>query len=297
MAEKRRRSLWSRFASDLPDLDWRLHPLTLFILATIATIAVGIWLWRSNERDLLDRSTYQLTWDRLNVSPQPDFVRTDLKKAAFDGSRLGDLNLLDPALVSKVHAAFAVQSWVDQASVRKNRSGVEVDLTFRKPVALVEFGENLLLPVDRHGIVLDGEDFNPALASQFIRIAVDLPQVGSLVHGDVWPDERIVAAAMIADIIAEQARDWGVVRIAHVPLTHGSTAPEGDFEFLSTQGGAGIRVMWGSPPGFERPGEATPGQKVETLNKWVAERGALSDFGTSQTIDLRSGQVKLVSSN
>ncbi len=295
MAEKKRRSTWSKFAPQISVADWRLHPLTLFVLATVATIVAGIWLWRSNESELLDRSTFQLTFEKLVVTPQPDFLKIDLKKAAFDGSGLAETNLLDHDLVSKVHAAFAVQSWVEQAIVRKNRSAVDVDLIFRKPVALVEFGDNLLLPIDRSGIVLDGEDFNSALADQFVRITVESPQVGSLVHGDAWPDERIVAAAMIAELILPKAKDWGIVRIAHVPLTSGSNAPEGDFEFLTSQNTAGIRVLWGSPPGFERTDEVSPAQKLETLSQWISERGSLTDFGSSQTIDLRSGQIKLVS--
>jgi hypothetical protein len=268
--------------------------MTLFVVATIATIAGGIYLWRANERDLLDRAAFQLTVENLRVTPQPSYIQADLKKAAFDGSRLSELNLLDADVVEKVHAAFAVHSWIEKVSVQKNRTGVDVDLTYRRPVALVEFGENLLLPVDRAGIVLDGQHFNAASTDQFVRITVDSPQVGSLVHGDVWPDERIVAAAMIADWIKEKAAAWGIVRIVHVPLEAGSTEPAGDFEFLSTNGKSGVRIMWGSPPGFERTNEATAQQKLANLEKWIADRGSLADFSSSQTIDLRGDQAKLV---
>ncbi len=296
MAEKKRRSIWSKFAPKVSLADWRLHPLTLFILATVATIVGGIWLWQSNKSELLDRAAFQLTSERLSVTPQPEYVATDLKKAAFDGSQLADVNLLDSDLVSKVHAAFSVHSWIRQVAVRKNRFGVDVELTYRKPVALVEFGDNLLLPVDQNGVVLDGADFNSKYADQLPRISVESPQVGSLVHGDAWPDERIVAAAMIAELILPTAKDWGILRIAHVPLTVGSNAPEGEFEFLTAAGNSGIRVLWGSPPGFERLNEVSPAQKLETLGQWISERGSLADIGTTQTIDLRSGQIKLLSS-
>jgi hypothetical protein len=208
---------------------------------------------------------------------------------------LAELNLLDRDIVKKVHAAFAVQSWVDHVSVRKTRQAIDVSVAYRQPVALVEFGEKLLLPVDRNGIVLDGDPLSKDRASQLLRISVHSPQVGSIVDGDIWPDQRIVAAAMIADLIRSQAREWAIVRIAHVPLVDDSIAAEGDFEFLTALGTAGIRVMWGSPPGFERPHEATAAVKLSAFAEWIAGRGSLEDVGTSQTIDLRNGQIQLVS--
>jgi hypothetical protein len=279
----------------IPVSRWTWHPLTLFVLATIATTAAGTWLWRNNESELLDRGAFQLTWERIEATPPPQYLQTDLRKVAFDGSRLADLNLLDHDLVRKVHAAFAVQSWVQQVSVQKNRQAVHVDVIYRDPVALVEFGDNLLLPVDREAVVLDGDQLDPEFASHLLRISVYTPQVGSIVNGEVWPDQRVVAAAMIADLIRARASEWGVARIAHVPLVKDSLAAEGDFEFMTSQGPAGIRVMWGSPPGFERTKEASAKDKLETLEKWIAERGALSEIGTSQTIDLRAGKIELIS--
>jgi hypothetical protein len=272
----------------------RANPLGLFLVATLLTIGGGIALWQANQADLVDRGQFQLTWDRLTVSPQPNYLITDVKQAAFEGSRLADLNLLDLDLCSKVHAAFAVQSWVEEVRVQKSRSGVDVALIFRQPAAMVEFGEDLLLPIDRNGIVLDGAAFDSSLTEQFLRIGVENPQVGSLVQGDTWPDERIVAAAMIAGYLQPFARNWGIVRIAHRPTILGSTAPEGDFELLTHRGTSGMRVVWGNPPGYEANGEVTAQVKVETLGGWIAERGPLDEIGSVQTIDLRSGKVTLM---
>jgi hypothetical protein len=274
---------------------WLLHPLALFIFATLATTWAAVGLWQANEAELVDRDAYQLTWDRLNASPQPPYLKNDLKKLAFDGSRLADLSLLDRDVVRKVHAAFAVQSWIDGVHVRKNRKSIDVSLTYRKPIALVEFGDNLLLPVDRNGIVLDGDQLNLDVTTSPLRISVQSPQVGSMVHGDAWPDPRVVAAAMVAHWVEPKAAQWGISRIAHVPLIPNSIAPEGDFELLTAKGAAGIRVMWGSPPGYERANEASPEKKLQALEQWIAERGSLAELGTTQTIDIRSGQVQSLS--
>jgi hypothetical protein len=53
--------------------------------------------------------------------------------------------------------------------------------------------------------------------------------------------------------------------------------------------------MWGSPVGFERPGEVSADDKLVTLDAWIAERGPLSELGTSQTIDVRDGSIRLLS--
>lgn len=279
----------ARTWSPLPH--WLLHPLALVVIATLATTWAAIWLWQTNERELLDRSRYQLTWDRLQTPLQPDYLKDDVKKIAYDGSHLSEVNLLDRDAVKKVHAAFAVQSWIEDVQVRKDRSAIQVGLTFRRPVALVEFGDSLLMPVDMNGIVLEGEQLQTADLKNYLRISVQSPQVGSILHGSPWPDSRVIAAAMIADWVAPHAAEWGITRIAHVPIVPNSIAPEGDFELLTAKGTAGIRVMWGSPPGFERSHEATPHQKLEALAQWVNERGSLEDLGTTQTIDIRSGQI------
>lgn len=274
---------------------WLLHPLALFVFATLVTTWAAMGLWQANETELVDRDAYQLTWERLRSSPQPAYLKDDLKKVAYEGSRLADLNLLDRDVVRKVHAAFAVQSWIDGVHVRKNRKSIDVSLTYRKPIALVEFGDNLLLPVDRNGIVLDGDLLSLDQSTGYLRISVQSPQIGSMVHGDAWPDPRVVAAAMVAHWVEPKAAQWGVARIAHVPLIPNSIAPEGDFELLTAKGAAGIRVMWGSPPGYERPHEASPEKKLQALEQWIAERGSLAELGTTQTIDIRAGQVQSLS--
>ena len=294
MIEKSKPNLWSRALPKFVLSRWTWHPLTLFILATFATTASGIWVWHTHESELLDRRAFQLSWEKIRATPQPDYLSTDLKKVAFDGSRLAELNLLDHDVVKKIHAAFAVQSWVERVSVRKNRYAIDVGLIYRQPVALVEFGDNLLLPVDRNGVVLDGGQLNQDITSRYLRISVRSPQVGTIVNGDAWPDPRIVAAAMIAELVRPHAQEWGISRVSHVPLDENSVAAEGDFEFLTAQGPAGIRVMWGSPPGFERPGEAMADKKLAVLEQWISERGSLNDVGTSQSIDLRAGQIQLV---
>jgi hypothetical protein len=279
--------------ADVPLHKLVVHPLCLFLFATIAVVGLGNWLWRANQGQLRDRAEFALTLDRLSATSQPEWIRSDLRRTAFDGSRLGEVNLLDADAVSRIARAFAVQSWVAQVAVRKRAAGVQVDLKYRQPVGLVEFGNNLLLPIDRVGTVLDGNDFDLDASPRFLRITVRSPVIDSLVGGHVWPDARVVAAAMVADKIRLRTSAWGVVRIKHLPMTPESTEPGGDFELLSNRGEGGTTVLWGSPPGFERPNESSADQKIALLEEFVTQQGSLERIGTSQTIDLRYGRIRL----
>ncbi len=272
-----------------------LHPLSLFLLATVAVIVAGNWLWQVNRNRLMDRDAYRLTTERMTVSRKPDWIRSDLVQTAFDGSGLGEVNLLDTDAVTKVAQAFAVQPWVRDVAVRKSSRDIRVDLTYRRPVGLVEYADDLLLPVDGQGTVLDGNDFNPASTSEFLRITVQSPLTGSLVSGDVWPDDRVVAAAMLAGRIADHAKTWGIVRVKLDPITPNSTDAAGEFELLTIRGLAGTKILWGSPPGCERSKESTADQKIAMLDEFVTQHGSLDKVGTSQTIDLRFDRIRLAS--
>ena len=170
---------------------------------------------------------------------------------------------------------------------------MRVELQYRVPVAIVEFGQDLVLPVDRRGVALDGGGFNPAAAEPLLRISVEQPQTGSLSAGEPWPDARVVAAAMVAEQIHASAAEWGLRRIRHLPLQIGSIDPEGDFELSTARGNAGVRVIWGSPPGYERPNEAPAASKLAALKTWVSQNGSFDQIQSPQRLDLRSGTPRL----
>lgn len=268
-----------------------LHPMFIFVAVTVVMVAAAIGLWHENKDQLLNRDDYLLTSQNLQVTPQPEWIRADIKRFAFDGSQLSAVNLLDVDAVKKVAAAFQVQPWVNQVSVRKNHQGMIVDVAYRRPVALVEFGNNLLLPVDGSGVVLDGREFNDQLADDFLRLTIDSPFIGSLVHGEIWPDDRVIAAAMIAQQIADDASRWGIVRVRHVPDQPGSQTATGGFELLTKKGNDGIKFYWGNPPGFEVEGEASADIKTAALSDWLQQLGPLDSVDAeSRMIDLRRGR-------
>lgn len=293
MAKKSKRSTVDALA-DVQVHRVLLHPVTLGFLAVFAILGGAVATWRANRHVLERQAEFQLTPERIQISPQPRWVQADIKQVAFDGSRLGELSLLDPDAAPRVAEAFSVQPWVANVSVRKRPTHVAVTLQFRQPVGLVEYGEQLLLPVDGEGIVLDGSDFNPAAAGDFLRITVSTPLTGSLVAGEAWPDDRVVAAALIAHLLQPHAQVWGIGRIKHIPLLPDSVVAGGDFELWTTRGTAGPRIIWGSPPGYEQAGERKPAEKLQVLAELFAKHGTFAEWPAERTLDLRSPSVKLL---
>jgi hypothetical protein len=272
-----------------------MHPTVLFLVATLVIIAGVIGLWRANRTSLVRRAEHFLTLDRIDSTPQPDWIRNDLKRTVFDGCRLAEVSLLDVDAVPRVADAFSVQPWVANVSIQKRPLRMSVAITYRQPVGLVEYGERLLLPVDGQGTVLDGSDFNPESAGEFLRISVESPFTGSLVSGEAWPDDRVIAAAYIAQQIRERARAWGIARIHHIPLEPESTAAGGDFELLTARGAAGPRALWGNPPGFETSGERSAAEKIRYLDDVIAVDGPIDSWPSGRTIDVRFPATQLTS--
>jgi hypothetical protein len=123
----------------------RLAASTLIGVALIALpIGGAYYAWdRWGERITAD-GDYVLRAGEFSDHPATGMGPSGCVRAEVirDGSLTG-LSLLDPQLTVKVFQAFAAHSWVENVSrVSKHppggRAGVVVEMTYRKPVAMVE---------------------------------------------------------------------------------------------------------------------------------------------------------------
>src|SRR4029079_16323895 len=102
----------------------------------------------------------------------PAWIRTDIKNEVLrEASFTGPLSLLDGELTIRVASAFATHPWI--ASVQRVSkhfpSGLDVEVAYRRPVAMVEVTDGAL-PVDAEGVVLPTTDFKPGEADRYPRI-------------------------------------------------------------------------------------------------------------------------------
>ena len=232
---------------------------------------------------------YRLQAKSIELTPQPAWIRSDVKEEVMVQGSLANMPVLDRQLTINVARAFELHSWVERVERVRKRPGpqVQVELVYRCPVAMVEVlvdKQPGLMPVDRFGVVLPPGDFSPEQARDYLRVVVDYHQpIGQL--GTSWGDERVEGGAAIASLLQEV--DWqkcGLYRVVAVSQQDDSTRSEFRYDLLTR---SQQRIHWGKAPGSELKGEANAADKVARLVEYVRQHGGLNGNQESQVLDLR----------
>jgi hypothetical protein len=163
-------------------------------------------------------------------------------------------------------------------------SHVTVDLVYRRPAAMVEVPGGLF-PVDDQAVLLPSDDFSPADARQYPRIAgIGSQPLGPV--GTAWGDASVQDGVRIALALAEVWHDLRLhsIRRATPPVGQ-SPAPQSHFELVTE---AGTVIPWGRAPGNESPTEVPFAQKLSRLKQYVADYGGLDASARRNDLDLRT---------
>ena len=143
----------------------RTITLAVFVLAVFAGGTVAVW--RHVEKHVEGSADYRVGLEQIKITPQPEWVRCDVRAEAFRTASPPDrpLSILDDSLAERIRTAFMLHPWVASATVKKRAGArVDVDIGYRRPVCMVEVAVAStveLLPVDGEGVYLPGEDFSP----------------------------------------------------------------------------------------------------------------------------------------
>ena len=252
---------------------------------------VGAWysLWKSVGDEVLASAEYQVTAESLDITPPPQWIRSDLRGEVFRDGRLDGLSIMDPDANKRVANAFSLHAWVARVvKVTKcHPSRVKIDLEYRRPVCMVQVRTDEgwgLLPVDVRGVRLPSGGFSSLEATRnYLQLVnVDTSPVGG--EGTQWGDERVVGGAEIAAALLESWREWNLVRI--VPTKRLVSGHRGEWTYeLFTRGET--RVLWGRAPRTKSRSEIPAQEKVARLREYVAQHGSLDDRRGRQEIDLR----------
>ncbi len=263
----------------------------MIALAVIAGICAYGWnmLWEQVREHVAAASDYQLDPETIEITPPPEWIHANLRAEVIrDASLDGSLSVLDPELTVRIARAFGLHPWVAKVERVSKRypAAVQVDLIYRRPVAMVEVPGPALLPVDAEGVLLPTDDFSPADARHYPRIAeIKTSPIGPV--GTRWGDTRVAGAALVAAALGEH---WDALKLNHiVPSGRQSTSPgarETDAYELYTK--AGTRIDWGRPPGAEIPGEASAASKIACLLEYASKHGdSLDNAAKPQRLDVR----------
>ncbi len=246
------------------------------VAAILGGLAYGGWiLWNNVRSEVAIGPEYQFDPKDIDLPPLPGWIHTDIKTQVIRDAGWGSsLSLLDERLTVRVAQAFQLNPWVAKVTrvSKKQPPGVQVDLEFRRPVAMVEVSGGLLA-VDAEGTVLPSDDFTAADAQQYPRITgIQTGPRGPV--GTKWGDPGVTAGAQLAAYLRES---WGTLQLKKIipQVATPTDLPERLNFSLVTRGD---RVLtWGHLPGREITGELPAPEKLSRLKRHVEESGSLDN--------------------
>ena len=262
------------------------------VLVALAVVGLLGWgaheLWLQVKSQVIQQESHLLAAERVTVSPPPEWVAADFIDEVWrDAGLNGRLSLLDDSFAQVIEDAFALHPWVESVERIEKRypRGVHVEIIYRAPVAVVELAGKqgvVFLPVDKQAVHLPSKGF-PEMRRRY------LPRVGGIVAqppvGQVWPDPRVVGAALLASKLGEVWEELHLVDI--LP----SARPEirDDHRYfvydLITRGGT--RIVWGAAPEAAPPDEPEFDAKLSRLRQCVRENGPLNSVHSPAVVDVR----------
>lgn len=276
----------------MPDLSLRrvlTHPATLFVTCVVLTIAGSVALWNQNSKHFLQSERYQLSPNRIHIDGDQSELASALKSdllAQLEGS---NANTLDTHLVGNVASFVESKPYVENVTVRKDASSLNLQANYRQPVGVIELG-SLPVIVDRRGVVMDGRLYKSLTPDDLLRITINRPVNRGLESWEAWPDQRVAAAAKVCEEIADVWQELGIYRV--VTYWDRNQAPNESLTFeLWTKYGEGGKVIWSNV--VEDSNDASAEEKIALLRQFVSEHGALQNLAGRNKLDVRSGTAKL----
>jgi hypothetical protein len=287
----------------------------------------GYFAWIQYGAPNLDRAMYGLKVENILITPKPPWIKSDVTTEVFQGADLGRLSVLDRQMSSTVFNAYRTHPWIRKVFRVQKLSGcqVRIDVEYREPIAMIYWetpstngapqlkirtggspegdgkpGSSIpgssgnvtenksasFVPVDADGVLLPWRDFQSDEVLQYFLIyAKNASATGKV--GAEYGDVRIKAALLLCRILKDYRKQLGLERIYVYP----SASPDGSQTaskwILELTTHTNQRFLWGSPPAFERPGEATAEMKAERLmqltQRPTPDQAKLTEFDLTKT--------------
>ena len=267
-----------------------IHPVLWFALTTLLLMFLVSLLWTKYEENIAHQMDFELTPEKIVlVHPEPNWVRQSISDQLQERATL-PRTLLAPDLVKQMAKAIETVGWIENVNeIRKSSNGVQIDLKYRMPAALVYFPKSRsTLPVDTDGRVMDDASMKLDVIDDLPRIHVHQPAKESLIAWAAWPDERIQSAVKLANFMGRSWKSLGFYQI----VSYQEPGKDSVHQPLQLYPRHGAVVIWGSAPGDERPDEANAEQKFKAIAEFVLENGSFDKTNPGGLYDVRSGVLK-----
>lgn len=275
----------SKKAAKVPRPGTRLLMIGAASLASIVGLSYAVW--RQVGAHVVAGQQYQVDPEQIAITPPPPWIHSDIKKQVIrDASLNGPLSLLDNQLTVRMATAFSAHPWVAHVERVSKRypAGLEVALSYRKPVAMVEVNDGQsALPVDAHGVLLPTADFSPEEAAAYPRIG-EIHTAPAGAAGTPWGDGAVGGAAQIAAVLDGEWKGLGLLRIVPAGRRAAKTGSEYVYALVTN---AGTTIQWGRAPATNMPGEIAAVEKVAQLKKFAAQNSGTLDPSDGSHLELR----------
>ena len=232
---------------------------------------------------------WQITSERIHITSPPHWIPRDLAEQVARQAGLPEaMSLQDDDVVGRIAMAFAGHPWV-QRVVRVEKAWparVNVELEYRRPVAMVQVAEGLY-PVDGDAVLLPPGDFSMADTRLYPMITgVAMPPQGQA--GRPWGNLLVLGAARLADVLGDY---WKTFRLQAIHLPRPDEhEPDVKDAILVLETRGGTRIIWGRAPGSGHPGELTAAQKIGRLERYLEEYSTFDGPDGPYEIDIRHWQ-------
>lgn len=243
--------------------------------------------------DLHDQPEYAVTVNDIHATAPPEWVPQDISQQVYNRAGLPEkMSLLDEGLVQQIAEAYQAHPWIKSVQqVRKQQpASVTVEVTYRKPVALVEVREGLY-PIDADGTLLPPRDFRQEDVYQYPLVS-RISSIPAGPAGHEWGDPVVLGAARLAEILTTKNHKgeayWtalGVQRIESPVRIAANDSLDDLIYRLRTPGGS--EIIWGRAPGTGHPGEVTADKKIRRLETYLADYGGYETAHGPSELDIR----------
>lgn len=262
---------------------------TVSTLAVIAVFAIALGVaWYVYKDKVARQQQFQLKPEMIVLTPeQPEWIKDDVLQAVFSDQKLEEQYLTDRKLATQLRDAFMLHPCIASVEkVSKRPDGVDVNLVYRNPVAMVVVkldNRTWLYPVDEQAVVLPPRQFTKEDVANYMRVNHDyVPPAGQI--GDDWGDDKVVDAAHVAGLLAKAP--WQSMGLYNIELVDNPETKE-TVVYLLKKATPGFRVLWGSLPGHEQEDEIAAPDKLRRLVEFFNANKRLDVSTEPMELDLR----------
>ncbi len=277
------------------------NPLVLILLISTGALYLAGKFWAGYRVSLEKTAQFALSPERVTLRPSPPtWLPQDFSDRLLNSLQLSEKSLLDPDLVGHVVREMEQQAWIDHVrSVQKTPSSLQIDVDYGSPL-LIELPERRLLPVDPRGQPFDLAGFKIQATDPFFRVAIQgLTDVFA-----PGPDPKVSQAAALARVLGPYRQAGGLAGIyghaSHLPSHRPDPQQEinASLEFRLWTAGRN-EIVWGSPVGSEKSGEAAWRTKLAGLHQFTQQHGPVDAWPglpakRGNVLDLRQGTLMLL---